>query len=63
MSGSYIKITGCRTGQVGGKWPPRKEFDEFLSDKKQTVLFFLALSKLCLRPLTETLSYFQLGGK
>jgi len=62
MSGSYLKITGCQTGRVGDKWPPRKEFDTFLQDKKQTVLFFLALSKLCLRPLSDTLSHFQLGG-
>lgn len=63
MSGDYLKITGCLTGKSGNQWPPRKEFDKFLQDKKQTVLFFLALAKLCSRPITDRDSHFQLGGK
>lgn len=57
------KITGVQTGKTTqGTWPPRKEFDEFLKDKKQAVLFFLALGRICQRSLDNTLSYFQLGG-
>ena len=64
MSGSWYPITGCLTGRNADKtWPPRKEFDEFIKDKKQAVLFFIALGKLCTRELEDTLSYFQLGGK
>jgi len=61
-AGNYLKITGCLTGQSGTQWPPRKEFDTFLQDKKQSVLFFLALAKLCTTSLDERDSHFQFGG-
>ena len=62
--GNYLKITGCLTGKGSdNKWPPRKEFDTFLQDKKQAVLYFLALDKLCRTPITERDSHFQLAGK
>ena len=64
MAGTYLEITGCLTGKGDdNKWPPRKEFDTFLEDKKQAVLFFLGLAKLCAIPPTERDSYFQLAGK
>ena len=62
--GTWYKITGCLTGQnADGTWPPRKEFDEFIKDYRQTALFFIALEELCTRQLEDRLSYFQLGGK
>ena len=64
IKGNWYAIEGCKTGQgADKKWPPRKEFDTFLKDKKQAVLFFVALEKLCKRPLNERLSYFQLAGE
>ena len=59
--GTQLRVVGQVEMLMGHG--PRKEFDEFIKDKKQAVLFFIALGKLCTRELEDRLSFFQLGGK